>query len=422
MMQKDKVSRQLRRQWQFLKLLGARFVEDQGLPSAASLTYTTLLSLVPLMTVSLAIFSAFPVSERVAEQVQDFVFANFIPASGEVLQQYFQQFSRKASRLTGAGFVFLVLVALMMMATIDRAFNTIWRVKSKRSPMSLFIVYWSILSLGPLLIGVSMAVTSYMVSLPLFTDAAESLGIGRHLLGLMPLLASAVAFTLLYAVVPNRSVPIRHALAGGVLAAVLFELAKRGFAFYLTHFPAYEAIYGALAAVPIFLVWVYLSWLVTLLGAEFSCCLGIYRDELALAETGGRPAGFFQAYRLLYRLWQAQHAGESLSIKLLSRELVGVSDEHLELLLVNLSRAHLVVKTEAGGWVLARDLAEVDLLDLYRAGSFPLPQIRPPEGVDEPVEKAFWEILQQVDTGLCRSMSVPLTSLFQNGSEPGETA
>jgi len=123
----ERISMLMQRQWHFLKLVGARFIEDQGLPSTASLTYTTLLSLVPLMTVSLAVFSAFPVSDRVAEQIQDFVFANFIPASGEVLQQYFQQFSRKASQLTGAGFVFLVAVALVLMANIDSAFNTIWR-------------------------------------------------------------------------------------------------------------------------------------------------------------------------------------------------------------------------------------------------------------------------------------------------------
>jgi len=410
----EMIYRRMQTQWRFLKLLRARFIQDQGLPSTASLTYTTLLALVPLMTVSLAIFSAFPVSDHVAEQIQDFVFANFIPASGEVLQEYFQQFSRKASQLTGAGFVFLVVVALMLMANIDRAFNTIWRVKTKRSPLSLFIMYWSILSLGPLLIGVSMAVTSYLVSLPLLSDAAETLGIGARLLGLMPLLASAVAFTLLYAVVPNRRVPIRHALAGGVLAAVLFELAKRGFAFYLTHFPAYEAIYGALAAIPIFLVWVYLSWLVTLLGAEFSCCLGIYRDEWTLSESGGRPAGFLQAYRLLHRLWQAQHAGDSPSIKLLSRGLEGVSEEHLESLLDDLSEAQLVIRTEGGGWVLARDLSEVDLFDLYCAGSFLLPKPVQLETLEESVEKPFWEILQQVDVDQRRAMSVPLANLFQN--------
>ena len=405
----------MQRQWHFIKLLAARFIQDHGLASTASLTYTTLLALVPLMTVSLAVFSAFPVSERVAEQVQDFVFANFIPASGEVLQEYFQQFSRKASQLTGAGFVFLIVVALMLMANIDRAFNTIWRVKSKRSPLSLFIVYWSILSLGPLLIGVSIAVTSYLVTIPLLSDAAETLGIGGRLLGLTPLLASAVAFTLLYAVAPNRRVPIRHALAGGVLAAVLFELAKRSFAFYLTNFPAYEAIYGALVAIPIFLVWVYLSWLVTLLGAEFTCCLGIYRDEWSIAKSGGSRAGFVQAFRLLRRMWQAQHAGEVLSVKLLSRELEGVSEEHLESLLQDLNKSRLVLKTEGGNWALARDLSEVYLLELYRAGSFSFPRLPRPETVEDDVEGAFWEILRQVDRDRSQAMSVPLTELFLVG-------
>ena len=138
----------------FLRLLISRFIQDQGLPSAASLTFTTLLSLVPLMTVSLAIFTAFPIAEQVAEQIQDFIFENFVPASSEVLQEHFINFSSQASRLTGPGFVFLIVVALMLMANIDRAFNTIWRVRRKRGPLGMFVVYWSILSLGPVLIVV----------------------------------------------------------------------------------------------------------------------------------------------------------------------------------------------------------------------------------------------------------------------------
>jgi len=217
----------------FLQLLGYRFVQDGGLHHTASLTYTTLLSLVPLMTVSLAIFSAFPVSDQVATEVQDFMFKNLVPTSGEVIREHLQDFSTKASRLTGAGTVFLIIVAIMMMGTIDRAFNTIWQVRRKRSALSIFVVYWAILSLGPIFMGLSVVLTSYLVSMPILTDAAETIGIGRAgLLALMPVLASSVAFTLLYLVVPNRSVPLRHAVAGGMLAAVLFELAKRGFALF----------------------------------------------------------------------------------------------------------------------------------------------------------------------------------------------
>ncbi len=402
-----------KRQWHFLRLLGSRFIEDRCLPSTASLTYTTLLALVPFMTLSLILFSAFPVSERVAEQIQDFVFANFIPASGEVLRQYLQQFSQKASQLTGAGFVFLIVVALVLMANIDKAFNTIWRVKTKRSPLGKFIVYWSILSLWPLLIGVSMAVTSYLVSIPLFSDAAATFGIGRSLLGLTPLLASAVAFTLLYAVVPNRKVPVRHAMAGGVLAALLFELAKRGFAFYLTSFPTYEAIYGALAAVPIFLVWIYLSWLVTLFGAEFSCCLGVYQDEWSIEESEAMGSVFFLAFRLLKRLWRAQQVGELLSVKQLSRELHGGSEERLEVILYDLARANLVFHAEGGGWALVKDMSEVKLLDLYRIANCSLPQLPQLEGVEDPGELAFWEVIRQVEADQSLAMSVSLGSMFR---------
>jgi membrane protein len=408
----ERISKFLRRQWHFVRLIGSRFIEDQGLLSAAFLTYMTLLALVPLMTVSLAVFSAFPVSERVVEEIQDFVFANFIPTSGEVLQQYLQQFSQKASQLTGAGFLFLIVVALGLMANINKAFNTIWRVKTRRSPLGQFIVYWSILSLGPLLIGLSMAVTSYLVSIPLFSDAAATLGLGQRLLRLAPLLASAAAFTLLYAVVPNRRVPIRHAIAGGVLAAILFEFTKRGFAFYLTNFPTYEAIYGALAAVPIFLIWVYLSWVVTLIGAEFSCCLGIHEDEWTIAESGATGAWLFLAFKLLQRLWKAQQVGDVLPIKQISREIDGGSEERLETILHDLAKASLVLKVEGGGGALAKDMSEVSLVDLYGIGNCSFPQLQQSDIVEDPGERAFWELMGQVEVDINQVISVPMSQLF----------
>jgi membrane protein len=394
----------------FLKLVISRFVEDQGLPNAASLTYTTLLSLVPLMTVSLAVFTAFPVSDRIEEQIQDFIFENFMPAFEQVLAQHFQQFSQKASQLTGVGFGFLIIVALLLMATIDRALNTIWRVRRKRGALSMFMVYWAVLSLGPVLIGASMAVTSYLVSSPLFTDADYTFGLGERLLKLAPLFASAVAFTLLYALVPNRRVPLWHALAGGVVAAILFELAKRGFAFYVTHFPTYEAIYGALAVVPIFLVWLYLSWIVTLLGAEFACCLGIYRE--GVADKGDGPGDLLLAYQILGGLWAAQHEGGALSTRRLSGALRNISDEHLEAILTELLDARLVLRTEERKWALARDLSDVRLLDLYRVRPYELPRVDQLLARQDPVERALGEIIRQVEAGMEQSMAVPLEQLY----------
>ena len=395
----------------FVRFLFKRFVEDQGLPNAASLTYTTLLSLVPLMTVSLAIFAAFPVSDRVAEQIQNFVFRNFVPASGELLQQYLQQFSQKASRLTGAGFIFLIIVALIMMANIDRAFNTIWRVQRKRGSLSMFIIYWSILSLGPLLIGISMAVTSYLVSIPLFSNTVETLGLKARLIGLMPILASAVAFTLLYAIVPNRKVPFRHALIGGFLAATLFELAKRGFVLYLTSFPTYQAIYGALAVIPIFLVWIYLSWVVILLGAEFSYCLGIFNDVL-IDRGRERGQGFLLAFRILRELWLAQKSGSALSFSQLSDLMARVSDQRLEELLEQMREAKVVYRTEEGNWGLARRLSDLTLLDLFYLQPFALPESRWLQDADEPAEQALGSILKEVEQGLARAMDNSLHSIY----------
>jgi len=159
----------------FTRYVWVRFLRNQGMANAASLTFSTLLSLVPLMAVSLAVLSLLSISEQMYDEIQIFVFENFVPAAGNVLQRYLWQFSSKAAQLTGPGFLFLLVIALMMMASIDRAFNNIWQVKRKRSPLSLFVVYWAILSLGPLLISSSVMVSSYLISMPLFSGGQRRL-------------------------------------------------------------------------------------------------------------------------------------------------------------------------------------------------------------------------------------------------------
>ncbi|MEJ2611527.1 MAG: virulence factor BrkB family protein [Candidatus Thiodiazotropha sp.] len=395
----------------FLRLVIHHFMADGGVQHVAALTYTTLLSLVPLMTVTLALFSVFPASERMSEQIEDFMFQNFVPAAGEVVQQYLRNFSQKAAQLTGVGFVFLILVALLLMSNIDKAFNVIWHVKKRRSPVAQFTVYWAILSLGPILIAVSVGVTSYLVSIPLIEQAQAAVLVRSKLFSMMPVLISGLAFCLLYALVPNRSVPIWHALLGGLLAALLFELSKRGFALYVTTFPTYEAIYGALAVVPIFLIWIYLSWLVTLLGAEFTYCLGIYREDWQEHQQK-RGGEFILALKLLILLRGSQHHGVSLTTRQLLDQLSGATEEQLEGLLIHLSQANLVLRTADKGWVLVRDLREVTLSDLYHSAAYVLPDTAEFEGMSE----ALKEVVNEVNQGLKKSMNRPLDDLFT--SEP----
>lgn len=398
----------------FSRLLITRFGEHQGVQNAAYLTYTSLLSLVPLMTVVLAVFTAFPVADKMAEMIQDFVFDNFMPTSGEVLQQYLSTFTSKASRFTGVGSAFLLVVALLMMSSVDRALNRIWEVRRKRSLLNKFMVYWAILSLGPVLVGVSLVVTSYLVSLPLLSEAAAG-EVGQGLLGLMPIGLSAVAFTLLYLVVPNRRVRARHALLGGVLAALLFEVAKRGFAYYVTTFPTYEAIYGALAIFPIFLIWVYLSWVIVLLGAEFSYCLGIYGQV-----RGGwvsRETNLTDAVMLMSLLGEIQHQGGSLACRRLSKMNRNWSEVYLDSLLEDLREQHMVLRTEDGKWALARDLSEVTLYELYRNGRFRRPQ---PGEQGWPDDPRLVNILLSTEQELERLMAVPLESfrIVQDVEQP----
>lgn len=396
----------------FVRLLVDRFIVHGGLNNAAALTYTTLLSLVPLMAVSLAVFSAFPVADRVIEAIQDFVFANFVPTSGEVLQQHLQEFSAKATKLTGVGFVFLIVVALMMMESIDRALNGIWEVRRHRRPLNKFVIYWAVLSLGPLLIGASVVVSSYLLSLPGISEAASS-GAGRTLLALTPMLASLLAFSLTYALVPNRRVPLRHALLGGLLAAALFELAKFGFGFYVTNFPTYQAIYGAVATVPIFLVWVYMSWLVVLLGAEFTHCLGIYRWGEGLSR--GRRRSLADAVRILTLLDAAQRRDRTLSCRRLAQALPHWTEYATDALLNDLHELRLVYRTDEGRWVLARGLTEIRLFDLIRSGRFLLPY---PSDSDWPEDSRLAEVLRVANRELERVLAVTLEQFAVNTVEP----
>jgi membrane protein len=390
----------------FLHLWLHHFSQDGGIRHVAALTYTTLLSLVPLMTVILALFSIFPVSERVGEQVENFLFQNFVPAAGEAVQQHLKNFSQKAAQLTGVGFLFLILVALLLMNNIDKAFNTIWHVRRKRSPLAQFTVYWAILSLGPILIAISVGVTSYLVSIPFFNEAEAVAMVRSRLLSMMPIMISALAFTLLYALVPNRSVALRHALAGGVLAALLFEGTKRGFALYITTFPTYEAIYGTLAVIPIFLIWIYLSWLVTLLGAEFTYCLGVYRYDWreTMQQRGDR---FLFAVNLLQQLRESQHQGVSSATRQLQGQLQHATEEQLEAILLSLQRAHLVLQTDDKGWVLARDLREVTVAELYNSDDYVIPGTRDVKTVPDKLNK----LIIKINSDLQQTMNLPLDEI-----------
>lgn len=266
----------LRAFWAWMKLLWQRIDEDAMTVLAGHLAYVSLLSLVPLIAVIFALFSAFPMFSDVSVQLKNFVFNNFVPAAGDTVQSYLEQFVANVSKMTAVGVGGLVVTALLLMYSIDSALNTIWRSKVKRSLVYSLAVYWMILTLGPLLAGASLAISSYLLSLHWATISGVS-GLVDMTLRIFPLLLSCLSFWLLYSLVPTTPVAGRDALVGAVVGGVLFELGKKGFALYITMFPSYQLIYGVLAVVPILFLWVYWTWCIVLLGAEITATLADYR-------------------------------------------------------------------------------------------------------------------------------------------------
>ena len=252
------------------------FYLSNAMQVASSLAFTSLLSLVPLLTVMFGLFGEISVLQNFSTLIQNFIFANFVPEFGQTIEQYIYIFSMKASQLTISGSVFLVLIAMMLLATIDNSFNRIWKIKKKRNPIKRILIYFSLLIIGPLLIGIGLALTSYFLSIPVIADVDTTFNVKTHLLGWLPFLMTSIAFILLYILVPNCYVYKKYAVSAGVICAILFELAKYGFGIYVKEMSGYENIYGALAILPLFLVWIYISWVIILFGAHITFCLSSF--------------------------------------------------------------------------------------------------------------------------------------------------
>lgn len=393
--------------WVFVRSLVRQFQSNQGILNAAALTYTTLFAVVPLMTVSYSMLAAVPNFKGVGEQVQGWIFENFVPATGAVVQEHLGTFATQAQSLTVVGVIFLAVTSIMMMKNIEAAFNRIWRVAEPRKGISSFLLYWAVLSLGPILIGLGLLLTSYIASLSFFTSATEVVGRAR-LLSLLPPLFSALAFMLLYAAVPNCRVPLKSAAIGGLFAAVMFELAKRGFVQFVTLSPSYQLIYGAFAAVPIFLLWIYISWGIILFGAELTRLLTVSR----LNKYRTNEPHLYTLLAVLHRLWQAQEQGESIPDRVLLKEIPGLDqgrwDDYVQLL----QEIGLVRRTEGGQYLLCRDLNRYTLHDLQQALPWPLPDPQPEQ--EEHWQQSLYERLERLKHQRGEVLDVTLQALYQS--------
>ena len=354
-----------RRLWEFGLAVAGRFFEDRSSQTAGSLTYTTLLSLVPLITVALALATAFPVFDDAVASLQDYVLENFLPdtAGLSTFADQINSFTSRAGQLTAIGIAGLALTGVLLMMTIDESMNRIFRVRRRRSLGLRLLTYWAVITLGPVLIGGSLSITSYLAGVSFgylqMSSAVE------YWLGMLPFVLTWGALALLYIVVPHRHVEWRHGLFGALLAGLLFELSKRGFAFYIGHFPTYEFIYGTFATILIFLVWIYVSWMVVLIGATVTAMLPGWRNIRAeINRVPGRELA--EALDVLRVLALAQSEGRVMPLMRIARG-VGMLPYRVETILERAAALGWVAKGEKDAWLLARDAAAIKLQDVYRA-------------------------------------------------------
>jgi membrane protein len=307
---------------------------------AGSLTFTTVLSLVPLLAVALAVFSAFPLFADYRSALEKTLVTSLLPEQiSNVILRYLQEFSAQATRVTAFGLVFLVAAALLMILTVDRVLNDIWQVRQRRALAQRVLIYWALLTIGPLMFGGSLALTSYLASLSM------------------------------YVFVPNRSVQWRDALSGGFIASALSEGAKTVFALYIAR-GTYQSIYGAFAALPVFLLWVYISWWVTLFGAAIAATLPMLR-QTRFADESRAGNRFVTAVALLAALYHALRAGKNggrMSTKALAMH-VRTYPEHVERLLLDLEALDYVSQLNgrhSGEWLLTASPAQANLVPLFK--------------------------------------------------------
>lgn len=348
--------------WRRTRYVFSRFNADRCSENAAALTYMSLFALVPLLTVVYTMASAVPAFQGLEAKMQGFLFEHLMPDTNSEIRTYLDDFSRQAKNLTGPGIVFLVVTAVLMLRNIEKAFNQIWRASENRSPVSSFLLYWAVLSLAPVMIGLALTISTYVSSFAHALESYDVIGIKAFMLKISPLLLTTAGFSLVYIAVPNCRVPFKHCLIGGFIAAVAFHIARSVFTALVVG-SSYTFIYGAFAAVPLFLLWIYLSWNIVLMGGILVHSMSAYQNE----EQANRPL-VLKALDVLYLFWQRQATGQAVGeIELLNRKheiTRGLDSDSWQLLRNIFLDKKLIAENDRGQYLLSRDLHTITFSQL----------------------------------------------------------
>ncbi len=395
----------------FMRYLARRFIDDRCFEAAGSLSYTSILAIVPFAAVVFAVFTAFPVFDQWSAKLTDFVFANFVPDVANNLENTVSGFANSARTLPFTGIVALLISVGLTMWSVEKAFNSIWRVPSPKPKFFRFLIYWGMLTLGSLLIVALLALNSALsvyVNFANYTPSALN-GLG---LFLSPLLLELLAFTCAYWLIPHREVPFRFALIGGVCATFLFELLKWLFGIYLSSV-SYQYIYGALAVVPISLVWLYFVWVVILLCASITATLSSFRYR-PKAVRASKGIDFYWVLRIIARFNEADKDHQHLSFNTISLLEPNISEPMLRSYMIGLANIDLLQSDSHDYWWLSKPLSNFNLKDIHHGLMLRIPveSIELPSQGDD-IDSQVMPIIQALSGSLEVPLERSLSSCFK---------
>lgn len=402
----------------FVKYVGHRFSEDRCLRMAAGLSYTSLLAIVPLSAIAFSMLAAFPVFSGVRETLQEALFSNLLPQTADATQEYFNRFVQNTTTLSAVGIVALAATAVLLLGTIEADLNAIFRVARPRALVPRLLVFWALLTLGPLLLGASFSLSTYFFAATEWVGLDPGGGPMAFFGTFLPTVMIILMLTVFYVIIPNRPVSITAGFSGALIAGIGFTLLRKLFGWYIITFPTYQNIYGAMSVVPIFLVWMYLSWLLVLMGAVLTASVSEWQSAggKPLSTTVGSSMRLVIAAQTLGVLCNASHDGSGSVHRSQIVRLTGVGGEAVDRIMNTLRANHYIERTAGNRWLIARDLQTVTLFDLYQTLGLGFSESRLLEG-EEAWRGRIAERVEELRASNRSVMSATLKEILGNGED-----
>ena len=403
----------MQKHWvKFLIYLVKNFLDDNCTQKSASLTYTTLLSIVPVLTLVLVILSSVPQLTGAKESIQQMIYSNLLPSSGFQVTQYFNDFAEKSSNLTVIGLGALFVTTVMTLITIEATFNEIWKVEQKETTVVSLLRYWAIITLAPLVLGTAFIASSTVQSLSFLKQQIGGYAINWAIwVQIGSVAVMTLGFVLMYWFIPRCQVRFKFALIAGVITGIIFELLKQTFGFVVQNFTSYEKVYGAFAVLPVFLLWVYLSWNVILLGVQISYCLTIFNTK----EVNPRHA-LFSIMDMLNVLYREHKLGNAVTEADL-RDVLGRQEmPHWYRYISFLEDNNLITMSDHDEYILKRSLNDYTFWDFYKNLPYPLPHSQDLEKlkIHAPWASEWIDTLASSEAMLKQQFNMPMANIFDN--------